>query len=865
MRAIGYIAFFFFSLSAVAQTSNYRCKWVLNPNVAFQVDTLSLVPESITITSGSLENVSFTYDPTTNEILPENASFNDSLYICYRVLPFNLSEERKNRDVALYDSLKVFRDNLHYDSPYLVHDEREELFSSPGLNKTGNLSRGISFGNNQNVGVNSNLNIQLEGKLTDDVSILGSISDQNIPFQPEGNTATLQEFDRVYIKLFTDQTELSAGDLRLTNKENSYFLKYLKNVQGGQLTTKYGSDTTYVAETSVGAAISKGKFNSIILDAVEGVQGPYKLRGPDGERFVVVIANSEKVFLDGEQLRRGFDFDYVIDYNNGEITFTNNVVITRFSRIRVDFEYSDLNYSRTTINGSHYQTMGSTDFYANYYSEKDNRNNPLNVDLENSDKEILANAGDNPFAATTPGFDETDFSQDRVLYKTDTVDVDGTPTPIFVYSTNPDSAQYEVRFSLVGAGNGNYVKENTTANGVVYKFVFPVGGEPQGEYEPVQLLPAPQKKQMVTAGLEHRINKTETIKGEFAFSDVDRNLFSEIDNDDNQGYAYVVGVNSKGRKVLESYELNTGIDFEYNHENFNRIDRFRYIEFDRDWSANTAVQGQNIFVNGNIGIKKNKDNLVDYSISFRDKENDVTGTQQRFIINKSFDKVFLRSNGFFLNSKTSSTSSKWDRLTTDLSWRKALLTTGVKYALDKNVITNAEDEVVGTAMYYDAITGYLQTSDTSKVFTAIDYTYREDSDTLKDRMSLSTVAHTANITVKSNYGQGSLVKLKTTYRQLENVGAFAYLENDRTLMNRLDWNTGLFKRMIRSELTLSSITAREARRDFLYLPIFDGSGTHVYVGDLNDIGVRDIDEFSLKGETILILPMSKPLCQQMIL
>ena len=48
-------------------------------------------------------------------------------------------------------------------------------------------------------------------------------------------------------------------------------------------------------------------------------------------------------------MERGFDRDYVIDYNLGEITFNNHIVITQFTIIRVDFEYAEQFYSRSNL------------------------------------------------------------------------------------------------------------------------------------------------------------------------------------------------------------------------------------------------------------------------------------------------------------------------------------------------------------------------------------------------------------------------------------------------------------------------------------------------------------------------------------
>ncbi|MDF2456085.1 MAG: hypothetical protein K0R51_2078, partial [Cytophagaceae bacterium] len=186
---------FFFVLSPrilYAQINNVRCKWVKVQGTSdLQLDTSTVLPSSISVTGGG-DSLRLTYDPNTGKASWSGNSAADSVLVCYRVLSSDLSSRYYKRSLKQYDTLGYFRDDPYYNRQF--QGRKEELFSSPGINKTGTISRGISVGNNQSVFVNSVLNLQLEGKLTDDVSIIASISDQNIPFQPEGNTQQLQQF-----------------------------------------------------------------------------------------------------------------------------------------------------------------------------------------------------------------------------------------------------------------------------------------------------------------------------------------------------------------------------------------------------------------------------------------------------------------------------------------------------------------------------------------------------------------------------------------------------------------------------------------------------------------------------------------------
>src|SRR6478735_5510419 len=401
---------FLLSQFAFAQISSKRCKWVKITEASFSLDSLTLLPNSVSFFNSAQEELKYTYNPTTNQFSFVNVLWEDSILVCYRVLPLNLGRPYYKRNLKYMDSIS-------FEKAYAFEDfsVKEELFKTPGLNKNGSYTRGLSFGNTQNVFVNSALNLQLEGKLSEEISILASVTDQNIPFQPEGNTQQLQEFDRVYITLQHKRWSLTGGDVVLRNKPSN-FLRFYKNVQGGSLEVFSEPKENRAASTVVTAAVAKGKFSSQFVQPIESVQGPYRLNGVGGNKFIIVLANSERVYLDGRLMQRGFDYDYVIDYNQAEITFTPKHLITINTRIKVDFEYSDQNYSRSITNLSHYQTYNNLKFQVNYYNESDNPNNPNQIDLSKDQKKLLSQIGDDVSQAVVSGADSVKFDAGQVLY-----------------------------------------------------------------------------------------------------------------------------------------------------------------------------------------------------------------------------------------------------------------------------------------------------------------------------------------------------------------------------------------------------------------------------------------------------------------
>jgi len=155
---------------------------------------------------------------------------------------------------------------------------------------------------------------------------------------------------------------------------------------------------------------------------------------------------------------------------------------------------------------------------------------------------------------------------------------------------------YSVKFSFVGNKLGNYVVSNTITNGRVFKYVEPIGGVPQGDFEPIIKLVAPTKIQIATVLGKYNPSEKTLVDFEVGISNNDKNLFSGINDNDNQGLAGKL--NFKQRLFSKKWNVDAFGNYQLIQKNFKTIERLFAIEFDRDWNLINPLGNQSLIVTG---------------------------------------------------------------------------------------------------------------------------------------------------------------------------------------------------------------------------------------------------------------------------
>jgi len=706
-----------------------------------------------------------------------------------------------------------------------TNKKTSEIQLFKGLQTKGFISRGLTSGNNQNAVTNAALDLEISGKLSDKVTLKANIWDTNIPIQENGYSQNISDFDRIFIEMFSDNWRVKAGDLSLTNQD-SYFAPFTKQASGLEVEAKISDHL----KVSASGAIVRGKFSTFTIIGTEGNQGPYKIVGANNEPNIVIIGGSEKVYINGIKIKKGENKDFTIDYNLGEITFNTTYPITNDMRIWIEFQYSDRNYTRFVTHESATYKSEKLNISSFFYNENDAKNQPLQQALSEEQKQILADAGNNTSLMFAESATITAFDENKILYRK----VANGALETFEYSADPNEDLYLVTFTNVGENGGDYVIDNSTATGNIYKFI----GINQGNYTLVTRLIAPTKSQVFILKTDYKPTEKTIFSSEVAISNNDVNLFSAVGDTQNTAIAAKIG----WQQVLvdKKWQLTSSINHEYAHENFKTLQRWESVEFNRDWNLLTNNATKNYFQSEfNLQNKKNdfilyRYNHLNYVATFNGNKHEL---QSKI---KYKNTAFFIDASFLKNTSTvESNSFLRAKATVEQRFKKSWL--GAFTNLETNSRKNSNSkEFINTSHRFKEFEAYFGLGDTAKVFTKVGFNYRNN-----DSIKLNKFTEINNR--KSFYINSKLIQNKNT-----NLSVYAnyrltgnnFSEDEKSLNSRFIFNQKLFNNFVNLNTLYETSSGNVARQEYIYLKTAPGLGYYTW-RDYNNDGVQDFDEFEI--------------------
>ncbi len=813
-------------------------------------DTTILVSE--TVIPGSIywevknDSIYIPFSLIDNSIQIENitpGAYPDSITLHYKVLPYPF-----HREINLFDSsqIKMVAGDIYYDP--IRPSTRNELIESTGLQYDGALTRGVSAGNNQSLVFDSELNLQLSGNIGDGYGIRAAITDNNLPIQPDGTTRQLQEFDKVFIEITKDQHAVLAGDFDAINSPG-YFMRYNRKLKGAQYSYS-GKPVNQPWSFKGSAAVSRGKFTRQTIIPSEGNQGPYPLRGENGELFIIVLAGSEKVFIDGRQLIRGEDADYIMDYNQSEITFTRNILINVRHRITVEFEYAQFNFQKSHNAFEARYDKERLQSFVQFFQEKDSKTVTGDLELTPEDLTLLSMAGDAGERFYKSGIRATteNFNTNAILYTSIDTIVEGVLyEDVLRWSTQPENANLIVSFSEVGVGGGDYIiSPNPSPNGRVYQWVAPdeTTGDKSGNFSPLLPLQPPQQKQMLTAGVQYKLKHNGLVSAETGLSRNDLNRYSPIDDNDNFGAAIKVNITQPVPLGIK-WTLTPFGGYESSGASFRVLDPYRNPEFVRDWNLPqtiTTSHEQLPTMGLRIGTSRKFFLQYQYDGLFR------TGVYNG---NRHSGQLNIDSSGWKINGLVSLLEAK-DFLNTTKFVRPSFTVErvvlkegdwrlGTSYFEDRNEVRDkGNDSLRFNSFIQNRFSAYIRNN--PEALTHLQLGFHQERPKLVSGNQFVLSEKVSEWNLSGHFHQLENLKLDYTVRHRDAEPLLQDAGNRNiNLLGRLDLRADLIKKAIKYSAGYEIGNGQEPKAEFKYIKVPKGEGIYIWVDDGD--GVEEVNEF----------------------
>ena len=843
-----FLAFLPLALFAQKQKSG---SWVIDTSI-YKIDSLSCYPNSFQLTGIERVDYSFDWITSTLRIINENV-YGKTVFFTFRTFSINFSQKHQRKSTDL-----IFKKGAVYRPPNAYMSANSWLTGEDGtpLYATGSIARGITIGTNQDFVLNSAMNLQLSGFLAKDLEIKANITDKNVPIQPEGNTRVIQDFDKIFIHLnYKNQWMAKGGDIDIT-KPNGYFLVVNRRLLGMEAAANnyFKKDSSYRLQNKAGGGVSKGKYMRQKLQVVNGLQGPYKLTVTAGQLHIVILSGSERVYMDNRLLTRGLDADYVMNYNTGEITFTARVMVTTEKEFNIEYQYSDLAYSRYSLfsyNEFSSEKSPKLNLRVNFFLEQDLKNRSIQPELTDSMKMFLSQWGNapNPFF---PNVDTSSFYPNEILYqKIDTI-INSETYTIYQYSTNQLQKLYRVGFSFLGYNKGNYILSVNQANGRVFVWLAPVNGVPQGDYEPVVLLTAPTLTQMGTVGADWFIKENTGFSTEFAFTNHDKNTFSKKNNAENASFGVMLHFFHKNplkskKNAEKPWWFFAKAGGEYQHQNFHPIESFRNVEFYKDYNlqGDFSHPDKELMLNLHTGFMQEEVGETSYKFNYYSRSKNLQAIRNE-LLSKTHKKGFqFSTQTSFLFSNDTLQNTNYLRTFNLLSKTIRKVELGVYERFEYNRFQSTKvKELLPNSFRYNEVYLYVKNND------SVDHKYQVQLKHLftdkpyQNRFYQDNYAYQAEASFEVTKLKNNTFRGTATFRNTHQRDSTRKFFAENFFVGSVEYTGRFFINALFINTYYDAGSGLEQKKIFTYIKVADGQGTHVWI-DYNNNGIEELNEFEI--------------------
>jgi hypothetical protein len=456
------------------------------------------------------------------------------------------------------------------------------------------------------------------------------------------------------------------------------------------------------------------------------------------------------------------------------------------------------------------------------FIESDIKTQTLLYDLTQEQVEALRNSNNTSqiwieSALLTP------YHENKILYKK----INNGNTYYYEHTTQDLPELYTVKFTYVGKNKGDYNIKQVVANGKIYEYT----GFQQGDYLPVIKLTSPTRKAYAGFNYTYNPNEKTNVYIDGLINYHNHNLFTT----DNQiGGA----IHTKVKQLIwqkHNNHLATILQYDYTDENFQALDIYRSVEFNREWQIDSLYGKQHFAVAG-INFQ-NKNWLIDTGWRFLQLR-DTLSAQQTF-----FNSVFKKNKWSLINNTQYTLQSYSSNL-------KALnINQTISYEFDKYILQaeghlENRDKSFQTqkdSLNYQYSFGEIKWVKKDSIRFGFEIFYRKEvNDSIYHnqwKQATDIDRYGLNVTHKTEQHRISL------FAQYNNRKTIVKTDKDNYLNLDFLWKQYFWNKFITSDIKIASFNGNTRRDEMVFVETPPGQGTHR--NDYNGNGIQEINEFEV--------------------
>ena len=139
-----------------------------------------------------------------------------------------------------------------------------------GITFSGLKTVSVEMGANRGASLEQSLDLTVRGRVAGDVEVAAMLSDQRLPFEPDGSSRELEDLDRLSLQIRSSKAEATMGDFFLDGIPGQ-FARMTRRLEGVRGQALVGG-----ASWNVAAASTKGEKRT--LEFRERTPGPFSRR-----------------------------------------------------------------------------------------------------------------------------------------------------------------------------------------------------------------------------------------------------------------------------------------------------------------------------------------------------------------------------------------------------------------------------------------------------------------------------------------------------------------------------------------------------------------------------------------------------------